>query len=104
MTAKQLKDLQSGAACCVANGPAADMVPYIGSSERYVTAQLRDYQVDGVNWMIEQYNNGEVSEATALYTALYTCFLSNSSNSATDDPASQCSACAPATELDPTSD
>ena len=30
----------------------------IGSHEPYITAQLRDYQVDGVNWILSQYNSG----------------------------------------------
>jgi SWI/SNF-related matrix-associated actin-dependent regulator of chromatin subfamily A member 5 len=30
----------------------------IGSNEAYVHAELRPYQVDGVNWIIKQYNSG----------------------------------------------
>jgi SWI/SNF-related matrix-associated actin-dependent regulator of chromatin subfamily A member 5 len=30
----------------------------IGSSEPYIHAQLRPYQVDGINWIIKQYNLG----------------------------------------------
>jgi SWI/SNF-related matrix-associated actin-dependent regulator of chromatin subfamily A member 5 len=36
----------------------AEVLPNIGTSEEYVHAVLRPYQVDGVNWMISQYNMG----------------------------------------------
>jgi len=36
------------------------VVPPIGPSESYITAELRPYQVAGVNWIIAQYNLGTV--------------------------------------------
>ena len=29
-------------------------VPRVGPRERFINAQLRDYQVDGVNWILAQ--------------------------------------------------
>lgn len=41
-----------------ASSAAAAGLPMIGSREPYITAQLRGYQVDGVNWILSQYNSG----------------------------------------------
>jgi SWI/SNF-related matrix-associated actin-dependent regulator of chromatin subfamily A member 5 len=41
-----------------ASSRAAPNVPRIGASESYIRAELRSYQVDGVNWILSRYENG----------------------------------------------
>ena len=49
---KGLMEVKQGSAA----GPCE--VPRIGPSESYIQAELRDYQVEGVNWILTQYELG----------------------------------------------
>jgi SNF2 family DNA or RNA helicase len=50
--------MDNGESCGMDTDDADDDLLIIGPNESYIKAELRCYQVEGINWMLQQYNSG----------------------------------------------